>query len=260
MGLGLFPVFKLWVRSAFKQSCEAGKVFRPVRARSSAPARNELARCAPCRRCKGYFIGRQTGTVRKAWSGNLGGDRTMKIVSMVGSLRRDSWNHKLSRQGVLMLRARGVDVEEASLAGLPLFNGDLDGGGYPEPVSALREALRPADGLLIAAPEFNHSIPAALKNAIEWACRPPSSLTDKVVFAMGATPGKSGGIRMHLHLSDCLQCEGCWVIPKPLVLVPNAATVFGPEGEFLDLSVGETLEEGMTRLVDTINRMKGNPA
>ncbi len=180
----------------------------------------------------------------------------MKIVSIVGSLRQDSWNHKLSRLAIPMLQDQGAEVTEASLAGLPLFNGDLDGGGYPEPVAALREALHQADGMLITAPEFNHSIPAVLKNAIEWACRPPNSLADKVVFAMGATPGKSGGIRMHLHLSDCLQCEGCWVIPKPLVLVPNAASVFGPAGELLDPSVGEMLEAGMTRLVETINFMR----
>ncbi len=183
--------------------------------------------------------------------------KAMKIVSIVGSLRQDSWNHKLSRLAIPMLQTRGAEVAEASLAGMPLFNGDLDGGGFPEPVSALKDALYQADGLLISAPEFNHSIPAVLKNAIEWACRPPNSLTDKVVFAMGTTPGKSGGIRMHLHLSDCLQCEGCWVIPKPLILVPNAASVFSPEGELLDPSVGEMLEEGMTRLVDTISSMKG---
>ena len=183
----------------------------------------------------------------------------MKIVSIVGSLRQDSWNHKLSRLAIPMLQAQGAEVAEASLAGLPLFNGDLDGGEYPEPVAALREALRPADGILIAAPEFNHSIPAVLKNAIEWACRPPNTLTDKVAFAMGVTPGKSGGIRMHLHLSDCLQCEGCWVVPKPLLLVPNAASVFGPDGELLDAAVGETLQEGMTRLVDTINLMRRSP-
>lgn len=187
------------------------------------------------------------------------GRRAMKIVSIVGSLRQDSWNHKLSRLAIPMLQAKGAEVTEASLAGLPLFNGDLDGGEYPAPVAALREALRRADGILIAAPEFNHSIPAVLKNAIEWACRPPNSLADKVVFAMGATPGRSGGIRMHLHLSDCLQCEGCWVVPKPLVLVPNAASVFGPAGELLDSSVGETLEAGMTRLVETINRMRPGP-
>ncbi len=184
----------------------------------------------------------------------------MRIVSIVGSLRQGSWNHKLSRPAIQLLQEQGVEVEEASLAELTLFNGDRDGGEYPEAVSLLRESIQRADGLLIAAPEFNHSMPAILKNAIEWACRPPNTLTGKVVFAMGATPGKSGGIRMHLHLSDCLQCEGCWVIPKPLVLVPNAESVFGPEGELLDPTVGAMLEEGMTKLVDTINAMTRSSA
>ena len=86
-----------------------------------------------------------------------------------------------------------------------------------------------------------------MKNAIEWCSRPPNALADQVAFAMGTTPGKSGGIRMHLHLSDCLQCEGCWVVPKPLVLIPNAASVFGPAGELLDPAVGLLLAEGMDK-------------
>ena len=179
----------------------------------------------------------------------------MEIVSIVASLRQDSWNHKLSNLAARMLRERGVAVTEGSLADLPLFNGDLDGGEYPPSVAALRSALHQSDGILIAAPEFNHSIPAVLKNAIEWCSRPPNALTDKVAFAMGTTPGKSGGIRMHLHLSDCLQCEGCWVVPKPLVLIPNAASVFSPEGELLDSVVGALLEEGMDKLLAAVKAM-----
>ena len=180
----------------------------------------------------------------------------MKIVSIVGSLRQDSWNHKLSRAATSILEARGVEVEEASLAGLTLFNGDLDDGTFPVPVAELRDAMHGADGLLVASPEYNHSIPAVLKNTIEWTCRSPNCWTNKVVFAMGTTPGRSGGIRMHLHLSDCLQCEGAWLIPRPMVLVPNAASVFGDNGELLDPAVGDLLEEGMTKLLDTINVMR----
>lgn len=179
----------------------------------------------------------------------------MEIVSIVASLRPDSWNHKLSTVAARLLRERGATVADASLADLPLFNGDLDGGEFPPPVAALRDALHRADGILIAAPEFNHSIPAVLKNAIEWCSRPPNALTDQVAFAMGTTPGKSGGIRMHLHLSDCLQCEGCWVVPKPLVLIPNAASVFSPAGELLDPVIAALLAEGMDKLLAAVKAM-----
>ena len=184
----------------------------------------------------------------------------MKIVTIVASLRQDSWNHRLSRAAIEVLKGKGVDVAEATLAGLPLFNGDLDDGTFPEPVAALRNAMRAADGLLVASPEYNHSIPAVMKNAIEWTCRPPNCWTNKVVFGMGTTPGRSGGIRMHLHLSDCLQCEGAWLIPRPMLLVPNAASVFGPDGELLDPAVGDQIEEAMTVLVETINTMSGAKA
>ncbi|MCY4365031.1 MAG: NAD(P)H-dependent oxidoreductase [Chloroflexi bacterium] len=181
----------------------------------------------------------------------------MKVVSIVGSLRQDSWNHKLTRAATDILRSKGVEVEEASLGGLTLFSGDLDDGTFPEPVAALRSAMQGADGLLVASPEYNHSISAVMKNAIEWTCRPPNCWTNKVVFAMSTTPGRSGGIRMHLHLSDCLQCEGAWLIPRPMVLVPNAASVFDSDGNLLDQSVGDQLEEAMTTLVNTINTMSG---
>ena len=81
----------------------------------------------------------------------------MKIVSIVGSLRQDSWNHRLARAAAKVLKEKGVDVEEASLAELTLFNGDLDDGTFPAPVAVLREAMQSADGLLIACPEYNHS-------------------------------------------------------------------------------------------------------
>ena len=127
----------------------------------------------------------------------------MKVVSIVGSLRQDSWNHRLSRLAIEVLRQKGVETVELSLADLPMFNGDLDGPNRPEAVIAFRDILASADGVLISAPEFNHSIPAVLKNAIEWASRPPSALVDKVVLPMGVTPGRSGGIRMRSHLNDC---------------------------------------------------------
>ena len=184
----------------------------------------------------------------------------MKIVSIVGSLRQDSWNHKLTRVAVDILKGKGVEVHEGGLDGLTLFNGDLDDGTFPEPVAALRNAMHSADGLLVASPEYNHSISAVMKNAIEWTCRPPNCWTNKVVFAMGTTPGRSGGIRMHLHLSDCLQCEGAWLIPRPMILVPNAATVFGEDGQLLDQSIGDQLEEAMTTLVNTVKTMNGAPA
>jgi chromate reductase len=154
-----------------------------------------------------------------------------------------------------VLRAQGVEAVDLSLADLPMFNGDLDGPNRPDAVVVFREILASADGVLISAPEFNHSIPAVLKNAIEWASRPPGALTDKVVLPMGATPGRSGGIRMRAHLVDCLDGEGSWIIPRPVVLVPNVESAIGPDGGILDPALGELLEQSMSKLVETVNKM-----
>ena len=179
----------------------------------------------------------------------------MKIVSLVGSLRQDSWNHRLVRAATEDLETKGIEVEAVSLD-LPLFNGDLDDGTFPPAAAAVRDAMHSADGLLVASPEYNHSISAVMKNAIEWTCRPPNCWAGKVVFALGATPGRSGGIRMHLHLSDCLQSEGAWLIPKPVVLVANAASAFDQDGRLVDGETSALLNEAMARLVDTILAMQ----
>ena len=161
----------------------------------------------------------------------------------------------MSRLAIEVLRQNGVETVELSLADLPMFNGDLDGPNRPEAVVAFRDILASADGVLISAPEFNHSIPAVLKNAIEWASRPPSALVDKVVLPMGVTPGRSGGIRMRSHLNDCLDGEGSWIIPRPQMVVPNVETAIGSDGSLLDPALGELLELGMSKLVETVNKM-----
>ena len=180
----------------------------------------------------------------------------MKVLAIVGSLRRDSWNRKLLRLAAEVLEKKGVRVEEADLGQLPMYNWDLEADGYPEAAIAFRQAFQRSDAVIIAAPEFNHSMPAVLKNAIEWASRPPNVLNDKVIFAMGTTPGRSGSIRMHDHLSASLQSEGCWVIPRPLVLLPEVRNILGTDGQLLDASVGELLEEAMSKLVETVRRLE----
>ena len=179
----------------------------------------------------------------------------MQVLGIVGSLRSESWNRKLLRRATGVLEEKGISVEEFDLAPLPMYNWDLEAQRYPEAVIAFRVAVQRSDAVIIAAPEFNHSMPAVLKNAIEWASRPPNVLNGMVVFAMGTTPGRSGGIRMHAHLSASLQSEGCWVIHRPLVLLPEVRNILGPDGQVLDPSVGELLEEAMSKLVETVGRL-----
>ncbi len=116
----------------------------------------------------------------------------IRIVALVGSLRRGSFNRSLLR-AVQEVAPRGIAIETFSLADVPFYDGDLEAEGDPTPVRALKSAIAEADAILLVTPEYNRGLPAVSKNAIDWASRPPfdSPLTGKPVLLMGATTGRS---------------------------------------------------------------------
>ncbi|HRJ61163.1 MAG TPA: NADPH-dependent FMN reductase, partial [Azospirillaceae bacterium] len=96
----------------------------------------------------------------------------IRILGIAGSLRKASVNASLLRLAAESAPA-GVIVDIFDLAPIPLYNGDVEAAGLPESVAAFRQAIAGADALLIASPEYNYSIPGVLKNALDWASRPP---------------------------------------------------------------------------------------
>lgn len=118
------------------------------------------------------------------------------IVGLVGSLRKRSYNRALLRAAVERA-PQGVTIELAGIDGLPVYDGDLEEAeGIPDKATQLKERIAAADGLLIASPEYNNSMPGALKNAIDWLTRPPKDIRrvfgGKPVGLIGATPGRGG--------------------------------------------------------------------
>ncbi|MCP3139245.1 NADPH-dependent FMN reductase [Pyxidicoccus xibeiensis] len=159
-----------------------------------------------------------------------------RILAVCGSLRTGSFNRKLLDLAVAHARALGADVDVVDLKepGLPVYDGDVEAQGLPAPVQALRERLGKAQGLLIASPEYNSSIPGGLKNAIDWVSRPPSGLfKDKWTAMMGTTPGPFGTARMQPHLRQVLSAVGALVLPTQVHLA-RAAEAFTPEGKLKD--------------------------
>jgi chromate reductase len=118
------------------------------------------------------------------------------------------------------------------LAGLPHYNADLDHERPPAEVAELRQLIAQSDGLLIATPEFNYSIPGALKNALDWASRPTgeSSLFRKPVAIMGAAPGNFGTVRAQRALRDVFLWTDSRVVTKPEVHVFHAPAQFEADG------------------------------
>ncbi|HZN95572.1 MAG TPA: NAD(P)H-dependent oxidoreductase [Myxococcales bacterium] len=173
----------------------------------------------------------------------------VRIAAVAGALRQASNNRKLLALAVREAEKAGAVVEVLDLKALalPVYDQDIEDAAFPEPVLRLKEALARAQGLIISTPEYNHSIPGGLKNAIDWASRPtppPNPFRDKVVLVMGATPGPGGTIYAQSHLRETLVGLGAWLLPGSIHL-SQADGAFDERGELRE----ESKRKQMTRLV-----------
>ena len=180
------------------------------------------------------------------------------VIGMVGSLREDSWNRKLWHIAQEVLAEAGAQTIEAKPALLPHYDGDVEAAGFPEAVTEFRTLIQGGDALFIVSPEYNSSVPGFLKNAIDWGSRPPNIFRDKAVFVMGASPGRSGTIRMRMHMENVLAFVGAWVVPSPRIHLPEVANVIGADGQLLDPSVRVLIREGVDRLLTTGRLLSGS--
>jgi chromate reductase, NAD(P)H dehydrogenase (quinone) len=174
----------------------------------------------------------------------------MRILGIAGSLRGSSYNRALLRAARELL-PEGVELVEHDLRDLPFYDGDVEAAGDPDSVVAFKEAIREADALLIATPEYNRGVPGVLKNAIDWASRPPlgSPLTGKPVAIMGASTGRGGTARAQEQLRSALEFSRANVLEQPEVLVPEAFMRFDEQGELVDGGVRAELAELLDTLV-----------
>jgi len=163
----------------------------------------------------------------------------MKILGISGSLRKESFNTRLLDLARAGLPAE-VDFLIHTCGSLPLYNQDLDGPEKPEAVGELLELIASAEGLLIATPEYNYSIPGVLKNAIDWASRPAfnSVLKNRPTAIVSASPGVTGGARAQQHLKLVLGSTLTPIFSAPDFIVPFANQVFSaePSPELLKLN------------------------
>lgn len=160
--------------------------------------------------------------------------RPIHILGLPGSLRRNSFNTALLRAAGGLL-PDGAGLELHSLGAIPIYDGDVDDLGMPEPVLALKCRIAAAGALLLAVPEHNHSIAPALKNALDWASRPygQSALEGKPVALMGAAAGL-GTVRAQLHMRDVASGTGMLLLDRPEVFVGNAEARFDAELRLTD--------------------------
>lgn len=182
-----------------------------------------------------------------------------RVLALPGSLRRESYNR-------LLLRAAAERAPEGlsisiygDLTDIPVYNEDLrdDTGSVPEPVRRLRDALAAADALLIATPEYNQSIPGAVKNLIDWLSvgTPDRVLTGKPIAVIGASTGAWGTRLAQAAVRQTLAACECLVLPGPAVFVREAAALFDAEGHLVDERAGQVLDTMLVAFAEWINRV-----
>ena len=172
--------------------------------------------------------------------------QSIRVLGISGSLRRASLNTAALRAAAELAPA-GMEVETyTGLAAIPPYDDDVRQQGFPPPVADLRARIQAADALLIVTPEYNYSVPGVLKNAIDWASRPPEQPFDgKPIAIMGASPGALGTARAQYHLRQVLVFLNAHPINKPEVFIGEAATKFDASGKLTD----ETTREHIGKLV-----------
>jgi chromate reductase len=169
------------------------------------------------------------------------------IVGLCGSLRNGSFNMMLLRAAAELTPA-GTTIELASIRGIPLYDGDVEASqGIPAAVDALKARIVAADGLLIATPEYNNSIPGVLKNAIDWLSRPSADIArvfgSRPVALMGASPGPFGTTLAQAAWLPVLRTLGMAPWFGGRMLVSSAAKVFDQDGRLIDETTRERLRK-----------------
>src|SRR5271168_1934040 len=175
-------------------------------------------------------------------------EKPLHFVVMVGSLRKGSFSAAIAR-ALPALAPEGVTIEPLPSAGeFPLYNHDMQDTGFAPIVTSTAEAIRKADGVIIVTPEYNHSIPGVLKNAIDWISRLPNQpFARKPIALESSSIGLYGGVRAQLHLRHVFVYLDGRVLNKPEVIIPQVNTK-------IDAATGE-LTDPVTRgfIADQLN-------
>lgn len=176
------------------------------------------------------------------------------LLGICGSLRKASMNRSLLVAIGEALPADASLTLFERLGELPIFNSDLED---PEPVVELKHAIAKADGVVIAVPEYNYSIPGGLKNALDWVSRPPatSPMRGKPIGLVGAASGMSGTIRAQLHLRQMLVYSDSPCLNQPEVLIPRAHERF-KDGVLIDASTRDLLARFGAAMVGFVGRYR----
>jgi chromate reductase len=180
----------------------------------------------------------------------------LRFFAFCGSLRKGSYN-RMALRAAEELAPEGVSFETFDIGRLPLYNEDVRAQGFPPAVEEMREQIRSADAILFVTPEYNYSMPGVLKNAIDWASRPPDQPFDgKPAAIMGASPSMLGSARAQYHLRQTCVFLNILLVNRPEVLIAAAHSKFDAEGRLTDEHTRKFIRQLMEALAEWTRRLK----
>ncbi len=178
------------------------------------------------------------------------------IAGVVGSLRKDSLNRKLMKN-LERFAPEGITVIRGDIGSLPLYDFDKES-AYPAEAQALKDIIRSANGVLIATPEYNRSIPGVLKNAIDWTSRPygDSAWNGKAVAITGASTGRVGTALAQYHLKQILAYLNARTVGQPELYIGVAQDLYDSEGVITDEKIIESIKQFWNTFIELIKTTK----
>jgi chromate reductase len=185
--------------------------------------------------------------------------KTVRILGIAGSLRRESYNRGALRAAQQLI-PEGVTLDVFELDGIPGFNQDKEQ-NPPEKVAELKRRIVEADAILFVTPEYNYSVPGVLKNAIDWASRPygESAWNGKPAAIMGASIGGIATARAQYHLRQIMVFLNMFPLNQPEVMIGNAAERFDAQGNLTDDTTKEYIRKLLENLVEWTRRIQQPP-
>lgn len=183
-----------------------------------------------------------------------------KLIGLSGSLREGSYNSALLRSAAGLM-PEGAELTVESIRGIPLYDGDVEKAeGIPDQVTKLKDAIATADGLLLASPEYNHSIPGVFKNAIDWLSRPASDIQrvfgGKPVALIGASPGGFGTILAQNAWLPVMRTLKARLWSGSSLLLSRAPNSFDENRTLTDEKTEEQLARFLEGFVDFVRSQK----
>ena len=178
----------------------------------------------------------------------------LRFVTLLGSLRKNSYHAAIAKT-LPSLAPEGVTIAPLGSVGeLPHYDADLQAQGFPPAVLTMAAEIRAASAVIIVTPEYNYSVPGALKNALDWLSRlTPPPMAGKAVAIQTGSPGMIGGARAQYHLRQIMVFLDAQVLNKPEIMIGGMSTRIDPEaGEISDEATASLISQQLLALASMV--------